>query len=120
MDPSWPLPAEVAALADQLSPLIRFGCSSWTYPGWTGLIYQKPYPATGAGAKMLAEYARWPLFRTVGIDSFFYTPPSERTLASYAAALPAGLPLCQQGLGSDHGAHLCESEGAGPFRAVQP
>jgi len=89
MDPSWPLPAEVAALADQLSPLIRFGCSSWTYPGWTGLIYEKPYPATGAGAKMLAEYARWPLFRTVGIDSFFYTPPSERTLASYAAALPA-------------------------------
>ena len=89
MHPSWPLPAEVAALADQLSPLIRFGCSSWTYPGWTGLIYDKPYPATGAGAKMLAEYARWPLFRTVGIDSFFYTPPSERTLASYAAALPA-------------------------------
>lgn len=89
MDPSWPLPAEVAALADQLSPLIRFGCSSWTYPGWTGLIYDKPYPASGAGAKMLAEYARWPLFRTVGIDSFFYTPPSERTLASYAAALPA-------------------------------
>ena len=89
MHPSWPLPAEVAALADQLSPLIRFGCSSWTYPGWTGLIYDKPYPATGAGAKMLAEYARWPLFRTVGIDSFFYTPPSERTLASYAATLPA-------------------------------
>jgi len=41
---------------------------------------------------MLAEYARWPLFRTVGIDSFFYTPPSERTLASYAAALPEEFP----------------------------
>lgn len=92
MHPTWPLPTEIAALADRLSPLIRFGCSSWTYPGWTGLIYRKPYPATGAGAKMLAEYARWPLFRTVGIDSFFYTPPSERTLASYAAALPEGFP----------------------------
>jgi uncharacterized protein YecE (DUF72 family) len=90
MHPSWPLPTEVAALAEQLSPLIRFGCSSWTYPGWTGLIYEKPYPATGAGAKMLAEYARWPLFRTVGIDSFFYTPPAPKTLASYAAALPDG------------------------------
>jgi uncharacterized protein YecE (DUF72 family) len=90
MHPSWPPPDDIAALADQLSPLIRFGCSSWTYPGWTGLIYQKPYPATGAGARMLAEYARWPLFRTVGIDSFFYTPPSERTLVSYAAALPEG------------------------------
>lgn len=90
--PSWPTPSEVAALAEQLSPLIRFGCSSWTYPGWTGLVYEKPYPATGAGARMLAEYARWPLFRTVGIDSFFYTPPSPRTLASYAAALPEGFP----------------------------
>ncbi|MES2123499.1 MAG: DUF72 domain-containing protein, partial [Gemmatimonadota bacterium] len=49
-------------------------------------------PATGAGARMLAEYARWPLFRTVGVDSFFYAPPSARTLQSYAAALPAGFP----------------------------
>ena len=39
---------------------------------------------------MLAEYARWPLFRTVGIDSFFYTPPSPKTLASYDTALPEG------------------------------
>lgn len=88
--PSWPSPEEVADLATHLPPLIRFGTSSWTYPGWTGLIYQKEYPATGAGAKMLAEYARWPLFRTVGIDSFFYAPPSETTLRGYAEALPDG------------------------------
>jgi uncharacterized protein YecE (DUF72 family) len=41
---------------------------------------------------MLAEYARWPLFRTVGIDSFFYRPASAKVLADYAAALPAGFP----------------------------
>jgi uncharacterized protein YecE (DUF72 family) len=39
---------------------------------------------------MLAEYARWPLFSTVGIDSSFYNPPSEKVLQEYAAALPAG------------------------------
>jgi uncharacterized protein YecE (DUF72 family) len=88
--PSWPHPEEIAQLAKQVPPLIRFGTSSWTYPGWTGLIYQKSYPATGAGARMLAEYSRWPLFRTVGIDSFFYAPPSEKTLHSYAEALPEG------------------------------
>lgn len=88
--PSWPTPEAIAQLAQQLSPLIRFGTSSWTYPGWTGLIYEKPYPATGAGARMLAEYARWPLFRTVGIDSFFYAPPNAKTLRSYAEGLPAG------------------------------
>jgi uncharacterized protein YecE (DUF72 family) len=88
--PSWPTDDEVRHLADQLSPLIRFGTSSWTYPGWTGLIYQKEYPATGATARMLKEYTQWPLFRTVGIDSFFYRPASKRTLQDYAAALPEG------------------------------
>jgi len=41
---------------------------------------------------MLKEYARFPLFRTVGIDSSFYAPPTEATLASYAESLPPGFP----------------------------
>lgn len=67
-----------------------FGTSSWTYPGWKGLVYSRDYPATGAVAKQLAEYVRWPLFRTVGIDSFFYRPASAATLTSYAEVLPPG------------------------------
>lgn len=90
MHPSWPTRDAVATLAARLPPEVLFGTSSWTYPGWTGLIYERPYPATGAVAKQLGEYARWPLFRTVGIDSFFYRPPSPATLRSYAAVLPAG------------------------------
>ncbi len=70
--------------------LVRFGTSSWTYPGWTGLIYEREYPKTGATASMLAEYARFPLFRTVGIDSSFYAPLSAAVLRSYAQALPSG------------------------------
>lgn len=41
---------------------------------------------------MLGEYARWPLFGTVGIDSTFYRPPAPETLEEYAAQLPAGFP----------------------------
>jgi uncharacterized protein YecE (DUF72 family) len=41
---------------------------------------------------MLEEYARFPLFRTVGIDSSFYAPPTEEVLGSYAKHLPAGFP----------------------------
>jgi uncharacterized protein YecE (DUF72 family) len=85
-------PAELARLAEHIPPEIRFGTSSWTYPGWQGLVYHQPYPKTGAAARMLEEYARFPLFRTVGIDSTFYTPPSERTLQEYAAHLPEGFP----------------------------
>ena len=41
---------------------------------------------------MLGEYARWPLFGTVGIDSTFYRPPAPETLEEYAAQLPDGFP----------------------------
>lgn len=84
--------ADLAALAAGLPPDIRFGTSSWTYPGWKGLVYQRDYPKTGAAAEMLEEYARYPLFRTVGIDSSFYAPPTPKTLQEYSAHLPAGFP----------------------------
>jgi uncharacterized protein YecE (DUF72 family) len=72
--------------------LVRFGASSWNYPGWRGLVYHRDYGGKGASARMLEEYARFPLFRTVGIDSSFYAPPTEDTLAAYAAHLPRGFP----------------------------
>jgi uncharacterized protein YecE (DUF72 family) len=81
---------QVQALAGQLPETLFFGASSWTYPGWKGVVYQRDYPRTGSAAAMLEEYARYPLFRTVGIDSSFYAPPSSSMLASYAAALPTG------------------------------
>ncbi len=77
-------------LAARMPEVLRFGTSSWTYPGWKGLVYQQDYPKSGASAAMLAEYAKFPLFRTVGIDSSFYAPPSVAVLESYARALPPG------------------------------
>ena len=88
--PPPPLHHDIALLASRLSPSLLLGTSSWTYPGWTGLIYAKPYRKTGTSAAMLREYATYPLFRTVGVDSFFYTPPSSATLHAYADALPPG------------------------------
>jgi uncharacterized protein YecE (DUF72 family) len=71
---------------------VRFGASSWNYPGWGGLVYHRAYEGRGASARMLEEYAKFPLFRTVGIDSSFYAPPTEEVLGSYAKHLPAGFP----------------------------
>ncbi len=90
--PSDPLPPreELERLHQALPPSLHFGTSSWTYPGWQGMIYQQEYPKAGAAARMLEEYARFPLFSTVGIDSTFYTPPTPKTLQSYARALPPG------------------------------
>lgn len=86
------LAASLEALAARIPPSIRFGASSWNYPGWKGLVYHRQYDGKGASARMLEEYAAFPLFRTVGIDSSFYAPPDEAVLGSYAERLPPGFP----------------------------
>ena len=89
---SLPEPSpELTALAAQLPPSIRFGTSTWTYDGWFGDVYRRRYRGAQP-AQRLEEYARYPLFRTVGIDSAFYDPPSEAELVSYARALPPSFP----------------------------
>lgn len=88
------LPAQsqdVIELAQRIPANIRFGTSTWTYDGWFGDVYHRRYRGPQPASR-LEEYARYPLFRTVGIDSAFYDPPSEEELASYARALPSGFP----------------------------
>jgi uncharacterized protein YecE (DUF72 family) len=82
--------ATLAAWRARIPSLIHFGTSTWTYPGWRGLVYARSYPERGASTAMLAEYAQFPLFTTVGIDSSFYGPPVPRTLAAWARVLPSG------------------------------
>jgi uncharacterized protein YecE (DUF72 family) len=90
--PPGPAPDTLARLGALIPPGVRFGTSSWNYPGWKVLVYSREYPAKGASADMLREYGRFPLFRTVGIDSSFYAPLTEQTFRSYADALPDGFP----------------------------
>ena len=82
---------ELEALARAVPPNVRFGTSTWTYDGWAGDVYHRSYRGAQP-AKRLEEYAAYPLFRTVGIDSAFYEPPSEQVLTAYARALPPGFP----------------------------
>jgi uncharacterized protein YecE (DUF72 family) len=77
-------------LSLRLPAWVLLGPSTWTFPGWAGIVY----PA-GATREALLEHglgwaARWPLFRTVGIDRSYYAPLEEAELRRYAAALPPG------------------------------
>jgi uncharacterized protein YecE (DUF72 family) len=83
---------DFAALARRIPPLVRFGASTWNYPGWQGMVYHRTYEGRGASARMLEEYSAFPLFRTVGIDSSYYAPPTEEVLRSYAEHLPPAFP----------------------------
>jgi uncharacterized protein YecE (DUF72 family) len=87
-----PKPAhELQSIRHRLASKLRLGTSSWTFPGWAGLVYHRRYPTERAFLReSLAEYARHPLMRTVGIDRGYYAPISEQDLAMYAAQLPAG------------------------------
>jgi uncharacterized protein YecE (DUF72 family) len=69
---------------------IHFGASSWNYPGWKGLVYQRKYKSEKEfKANSLEEYAHFPLFSTVGVDSFFYAPPGRELLQKYAEQVPS-------------------------------
>ncbi len=84
--------ARFEELASRIPSTVMFGTSTWNYPGWRGLVYQRDYGSKGAAARMLEEYAAFPLFRTVGVDSSFYAPPTEEVLRGYAEHLPPGFP----------------------------
>jgi uncharacterized protein YecE (DUF72 family) len=84
--------ARFEELSAHVPASVRFGTSTWNYPGWQGLVYHQDYGPKGAAAKMLREYAAFPLFGTVGVDSSYYGPPTEAVLRSYAEQLPPGFP----------------------------
>jgi uncharacterized protein YecE (DUF72 family) len=82
-----------------LSPLVRFGTSTWTYEGWKGVVYRQTYAKSRFKQDCLAEYARYeyegaPLFRTVGFDYTFYGPPTVEQLAHYASLVPLDFQAC--------------------------
>ena len=75
-------------LAARLPANVRFGTSSWNYPGWKGLVYRRSYSSKkDFEARCLEEYGEYPWFRAVGLDSTFYGPPRNSTLDRYASQL---------------------------------
>ena len=76
------------ALAGALPPQLRLGTSSWTYPGWKGLVWEGEHSAPQLSKNGLAVYAQHPLFRTVSIDRSFYRPLTASEYARYASQVP--------------------------------
>ncbi len=91
---------EIRTLRDMpLSPLIRFGTSTWTYEGWQGQIYTRKYTKTAFTRECLGEFCQYlyrgqPLFRTVGNDATFYRPPSANQLTRYLTQIPEDFQMC--------------------------
>lgn len=90
-DPVAPAPpnAEFAALAERLPRALRLGTSSWAFPGWAGLVYERRVSEPLLAREGLGAYARHPLLRTVGVDRTFYAPLTPDEYRNYASAVPA-------------------------------
>jgi uncharacterized protein YecE (DUF72 family) len=86
--------ARGAALAGRLPETVYFGTSSWTFPGWTGLVFPSALAASALGREGLRHYARHPLLRTVGVDRSYYAPVPLTDLRAYADVLPDGFRCC--------------------------
>lgn len=86
--------AEGRALAEKLPADVRFGTSSWSFPGWAGIVYRSERTTSALAREGLREYATHPLLRTVGIDRSYYAPIPVEDFRAYADQLPEGFPCC--------------------------
>jgi uncharacterized protein YecE (DUF72 family) len=80
---------DLAATARQLPATVYLGTSSWSFPGWKGLVYGDSVSKGRLAGAGLAAYAQHPLLRTVGIDRTYYAPIRREAFAAYAVAVPA-------------------------------
>lgn len=86
--------ADASAIAARLPAGVRFGTSSWSFPGWKGLVYSSSRTQTELAREGLREYARHPLLSTVGVDRSYYAPMPAEDLRAYAEQLPEGFLCC--------------------------
>jgi uncharacterized protein YecE (DUF72 family) len=82
------VPESLARLADRLPEGARLGTSSWSFPGWESLVYDRRASESALASHGLAAYAEHPLLRTVGVDRSFYRPLTAEEFRDYAEVVP--------------------------------
>jgi uncharacterized protein YecE (DUF72 family) len=85
---------EARKIAAGLPNDIRFGTSSWSFPGWKGIVYSGAVSSSSIARDGLRQYASHPLLRTVGIDRSYYAPIPLEDLRRYSEQLPDGFQGC--------------------------
>jgi uncharacterized protein YecE (DUF72 family) len=89
--PAAAIPApDLVALGARLPAGALLGTSSWSFPGWSGLVYARRHGESELSRAGLTAYASHPVLRAVGIDRTFYAPIAARDYAAYASQVPAG------------------------------
>jgi len=80
---------ETLQLAGRLPSQLHLGTSSWSFPGWNGLVYDGDFRDARLARDGLPAYSAHPLFGCVGIDRTFYAPIGEEEYRKYASQVGA-------------------------------
>jgi uncharacterized protein YecE (DUF72 family) len=80
--------ADVLDCARALPRQVRLGTSSWSFPGWEGIVYGEAYSDSKLARDGLSAYGAHPLLRSVSIDRSFYAPLSVADYLRYAQQVP--------------------------------
>jgi uncharacterized protein YecE (DUF72 family) len=89
LHPATPDPV-IAGLGARLPTRLWMGTSSWSFPGWKGLVYEGGVSESVLARRGLEAYARHPLFRSVGVDKTYYRPAPRAEFERLAAQVPEG------------------------------
>ncbi|WP_176058751.1 DUF72 domain-containing protein [Paraburkholderia sp. BCC1876] len=79
---------ELVALAASLPPQIHLGTSTWSFPGWNGIVYGDEYSNSKLSREGLTAYGAHPLLKTVSIDRSFYQALTVTEYLRYAQQVP--------------------------------
>ena len=106
------VPVQLREIAARLPETLYLGTSSWSFPGWHGLVYDRECSQRALARQGLGAYAAHPLLNAVGVDIVTigqYLRPSARhrpihryvhpgEFAEYKAhALELGFEHCESG-----------------------
>ena len=78
-----------ARLRRRFGDRLHLGTSSWHFPGWAGLVWDRPHEESTLSRHGLGAYAAHPLLRCVSLDRAFYRPLDAPAYAALAAQVPA-------------------------------
>jgi uncharacterized protein YecE (DUF72 family) len=83
-----PARPEHLTIGSRLPRWIHLGTSSWAFPGWSGIVYDREASQRTLSRQGLRAYSRNPLLRAVAIDRTFYGPIPDSEFRAYAEQVP--------------------------------
>jgi uncharacterized protein YecE (DUF72 family) len=90
LEPDAALQALAQTLQQRHGGRLYLGTSSWTFPGWHGLVWARRHSRAALVQHGLPAYALHPLLRCVSLDRAFHRPLAAAEYAALAAQVDSG------------------------------